>query len=59
MNWAQVTNKGYEIAITTRNISTPDFSWTTTFNFARNKSKVDKIQVFDTENVTIKRRITC
>ncbi|MEC4053377.1 SusC/RagA family TonB-linked outer membrane protein [Myroides odoratimimus] len=51
MNWAQVTNKGYEIAITTRNISTPDFSWTTTFNFARNKSKVDKIQIFDNETL--------
>ncbi|KZE78257.1 SusC/RagA family TonB-linked outer membrane protein [Myroides marinus] len=51
MNWAQVTNKGYEIAITTRNISKPDFSWTTTFNFARNKSKVDKIQIFDNERL--------
>ncbi|MDM1348061.1 SusC/RagA family TonB-linked outer membrane protein [Myroides marinus] len=51
MNWAQVTNKGYEIAVTTRNISTPDFSWTTTFNFARNKSKVDKIQIFDSETL--------
>ncbi|MDM1528092.1 SusC/RagA family TonB-linked outer membrane protein [Myroides odoratimimus] len=51
MNWAQVTNKGFELAITTRNISTPDFSWTTTFNFARNKSIVDKIQIYDNERL--------
>lgn len=51
MNWAQVTNKGYEISLTTKNISTPDFSWTTTFNFAHNKSRVDKIQIFDNETL--------
>ncbi|MDM1397389.1 SusC/RagA family TonB-linked outer membrane protein [Myroides odoratimimus] len=51
MNWAQVTNRGYEISLTTRNIVTPDFSWTTTFNFAHNKSKVDKIQIYDNETL--------
>lgn len=49
MNWAQVTNKGYEISLTTRNIRTPEFSWSTTFNFAHNKSRVDRIQVNDGE----------
>lgn len=49
MNWAQVTNKGYEISLTTRNIVTPSFSWSTTFNFAHNKSRVDRIQVNDGE----------
>ncbi|MEC4114374.1 SusC/RagA family TonB-linked outer membrane protein [Myroides pelagicus] len=51
MNWAQVSNKGYEISLTTRNISKPDFSWTTTFNFAHNKSKVDKIQIYDNQTL--------
>lgn len=49
MNWAQVTNKGFEISLTTRNINTEDFSWTTTINFAKNKSNVDRIQVQDNE----------
>jgi hypothetical protein len=33
-------NKGFEFALTTRNIVTPDMSWTTTFNIATNKNKV-------------------
>lgn len=49
MNWAQITNKGYEISLTTRNISNPGFSWTTTFNFSHNKSNIDKIQTSDTQ----------
>lgn len=49
MNWAQVTNKGFEISLTTRNIVKPNFSWSTTINFAQNKSKVDKIQVSDSD----------
>lgn len=47
MNWAQVSNKGYEISLTTRNISQQDFSWTTHFNWSRNKSNIDKIQVMN------------
>ncbi|MTG97029.1 MULTISPECIES: SusC/RagA family TonB-linked outer membrane protein [Myroides] len=45
MNWAQVTNKGFEVSVTTRNIATPDFSWSTTINLARNKSNVDRIMI--------------
>ncbi len=44
-NWAQVTNKGYEIALSTQNINHPNFKWNTTINFAHNKSNVDRIQV--------------
>lgn len=44
-NWAQVTNKGYEIALSTLNINHPNFRWNTTINFAHNKSNVDRIQV--------------
>ncbi|MDR0229385.1 MAG: SusC/RagA family TonB-linked outer membrane protein [Flavobacteriaceae bacterium] len=51
MNWAQVTNKGYEISLTTRNIVRPNFSWTTTFNFAHNKSNVDKIQINENDRL--------
>jgi len=43
-NWAQVTNKGYEIALSTVNINHPNFKWNTTINFAHNKSNVDRIQ---------------
>ncbi|WP_461533223.1 SusC/RagA family TonB-linked outer membrane protein [Sinomicrobium sp.] len=45
LNWAQVTNKGFELAITTRNIVTDNFRWTTNINIAHNKSNVDKIQI--------------
>lgn len=47
LNWAEVTNKGYEISLSTRNIVTKDFSWTTNINISHNKSNVDKIQVRD------------
>ncbi|SHI53255.1 TonB-linked outer membrane protein, SusC/RagA family [Arenibacter nanhaiticus] len=45
LNWAQVTNKGYELSIATRNINAPNFKWTTNFNISHNKSHVDKIQI--------------
>ncbi|WP_077403462.1 SusC/RagA family TonB-linked outer membrane protein [Cellulophaga omnivescoria] len=47
LNWAELTNKGYEISLSTRNIVTKDFSWTTNINISHNKSNVDKIQVRD------------
>ncbi|RKD98568.1 SusC/RagA family TonB-linked outer membrane protein [Marinifilum flexuosum] len=45
INWAAVTNKGFEIGISTRNIYNKDFEWTTNFNISRNIDKVDNIQV--------------
>jgi hypothetical protein len=42
-NIGNMENKGIELAISTRNISKPDFSWTTTFNFTANKNKVLKL----------------
>lgn len=39
-NWAQVNNRGLELTISTRNISTKDFQWSTDFNIAHNRSKV-------------------
>jgi TonB-linked SusC/RagA family outer membrane protein len=40
MNWAEMTNSGVEVSISTRNISRKDFKWTTNFNFSYNKNKV-------------------
>ena len=42
INLASMTNKGIEIALSTRNIHTKSFMWTTTFNFAYNQNKVLK-----------------
>lgn len=42
INWASMTNKGIEIGLSTRNIHTKSFMWTTTFNFAYNLNKVLK-----------------
>jgi len=39
-NFAQVKNKGLELTISTRNINTKQFTWSTDFNIAHNKSKV-------------------
>lgn len=49
MNWAQVTNKGYEITLSTKNIDHPNFKWNTSINFSHNKSNVDRIEVRDTD----------
>ena len=40
MNWGSLTNKGFEVALSTRNINKDKFKWTTTINFAHNKSTV-------------------
>ncbi|SMC66489.1 SusC/RagA family TonB-linked outer membrane protein [Pedobacter nyackensis] len=39
-NFARVKNKGLELSISTRNIQTNNFQWSTDFNIAQNKSKV-------------------
>ncbi|MEG1587207.1 MAG: TonB-dependent receptor, partial [Bacteroidales bacterium] len=45
MNWAQVTNKGFEISLSSRNIVTKNFTWSTDFNISMNKSLVKDIHV--------------
>ena len=40
MNWGSLTNKGFELALSTRNINKDNFKWSTTINFAHNKSEV-------------------
>ncbi|TCN58800.1 SusC/RagA family TonB-linked outer membrane protein [Flavobacterium circumlabens] len=47
MNWAQVSNKGYEITLSTKNIDRPNFKWNTSINLSHNKSNVDRLEVRD------------
>lgn len=42
INWASMTNQGIEISLSTRNVHTKSFMWTTSFNFAYNQNKVLK-----------------
>jgi len=39
-NVGEMNNKGFEITLTTRNLRTDDFSWTTDFNYSTNKNKI-------------------
>lgn len=45
LNWAEVSNKGFEVNLTTRNVQNRDFSWTTNFNISKNLNKVNKIHI--------------
>lgn len=40
VNMGKMSNTGYEIEITTQNIQTKDFSWSTSLNIAQNFNKV-------------------
>lgn len=42
-NFAQVSNKGFELAVTSLNIKNSNFSWRTEFNISQNKNNIDKI----------------
>lgn len=42
INWASMRNQGVEIGLTTRNIHTKNFMWTTNLNFAYNANTVLK-----------------
>ena len=44
-NFARISNKGLELSISTRNISTRHFQWWTDFNIAHNKSRVERQKV--------------
>jgi TonB-linked SusC/RagA family outer membrane protein len=44
-NAGEISNKGYEIALTSVNIENRNFSWTTTFNISGNKNKIEKLDV--------------
>lgn len=40
INWASMRNQGVEVSLTTRNIHTKSFMWTTNLNFAYNENTV-------------------
>ncbi len=42
-NFAQISNKGFELAINTLNIKSDNFTWRTEFNISQNTNNVDKI----------------
>ncbi len=42
-NMGQITNKGMDLLINTRNIETTDFSWNTTLNVNYNKNTIDEL----------------
>ncbi len=46
-NWGSITNSGYELSLTTKNISTPNFEWTTGINISHNKNVVNDIEIRD------------
>ncbi len=39
-NVGEINNKGFEVSLTSRNIVTDDFAWTTDFNYSRNQNEV-------------------
>lgn len=39
-NIGEINNKGFEITLNTKNIVTEDFSWSTDFNWSRNRNEV-------------------
>src|SRR5690606_19205281 len=43
-NAAEISNKGFELAINSINIETKDLSWSTSFNIARNVNKIEKLE---------------
>lgn len=51
INWASLTNQGVEVGLTTRNVTTKNFSWYTNFNFAYNKNKVLKESLPETSTM--------
>lgn len=42
-NAAEISNKGFELAINSRNIRKQHFTWQTSFNIARNINKIEKL----------------
>ncbi len=49
INWAEMDNKGIEVNLQTRNITTKDFSWYTSLNFAYNQNKVLRVMTPDNQ----------
>src|SRR5574344_46592 len=46
-NVGKIQNTGIEMSITSRNIVTPDFEWSTTFNISHNSNKIKRLTGMD------------
>lgn len=60
MNVGEMTNKGFELSITSTNIAKKDFLWTTTLNLAHNQNKLTSIgggTEFQRSNVSAQSRL--
>ncbi|MEI6949967.1 TonB-dependent receptor [Paraflavisolibacter sp. H34] len=42
-NTAEISNKGFEFVLNTANVRTESFTWNTSFNVARNKNRIEKL----------------
>ncbi|MDY5857675.1 MAG: SusC/RagA family TonB-linked outer membrane protein [Porphyromonas sp.] len=49
INWAQMDNQGIEVNLQTRNLTTKNFSWYTSLNFAYNQNKVLRVMTPDNQ----------
>ena len=52
VNMCETSNKGFEMSLTTRNIVTKDFNWSSTLTFNYNKEKITKLAGGDAEIVS-------
>ncbi|GAA4346643.1 SusC/RagA family TonB-linked outer membrane protein [Hymenobacter saemangeumensis] len=43
-NFGEISNKGVEAALTVIPVQTENFSWSSTFNYTRNRNKVEKLR---------------
>lgn len=48
-NVGKIQNKGIELSITSRNIVTPKFEWTTTFNISHNSNEIKSLTGVDSD----------
>lgn len=44
-NAGEISNRGFELGISSTNISTRDFTWTTSFSIAHNINKIEKLTI--------------
>ena len=44
-NAGEMSNKGFELSISSTNVNRKDFRWTSSFNFSRNINKIEKLPI--------------
>lgn len=57
-NVASLNNRGWEVSLRTLNIRTDDFSWTTSFNFAKNKNVITDTYYKELKDYTVNQNST-